>query len=135
MNDFINFLLHCMFMGMRLLFSIRPHFQSSVGPRWRPTLWRCLLRCLRTGFGRRSLSIECLVTTRMEAPSLTNYSTTSLLLELPTLVRHQCFLNKRCQCMHLYLHEFRCCRRTFLYLVSPIHYLLYVNIIVDTLTF
>lgn len=32
-----------------------PLFQNSAEQWWRQTLWRCRLKCLRTGFGKRSL--------------------------------------------------------------------------------
>lgn len=67
---------------------IRPLFQNSVAPWWRQTLWRCPPRCLRTGFGRKSLWEECLATTRMAPQSQTICLTNWLSPEWPTLVRY-----------------------------------------------
>lgn len=52
-------------------FCVRPLFQNSVEPWLRRTLWRFLHRCLRTGFGRRSLWGECPATTRTAHQSQT----------------------------------------------------------------
>lgn len=83
--------------GRSLMFPyvyIRPLFQNSVEPRWRPTLWRCLRRCLRTGCGRRSLWEECLDTTKMVQQSRTTCSTSWLHPESPIQVRKLSLINK-----------------------------------------